>query len=76
MKGDRMSDGIMIDENNVIYDGMKMSVEQKPRGRRNMVMNVNGRKIRVTQNQFVLMYTYFSLLYKQYSEERRNVYGN
>ena len=71
-----MSDGIMIDENNVIYDGMKMSVEQKPRGRRNMVMNVNGRKIRVTQNQFVLMYTYFSLLYKQYSEERRNVYGN
>ena len=71
-----MSDGIMIDENNVIYDGMKMSVEQKPHGRKNMVMNVNGRKIRVTQDQFVLMYTYFSLLYKQYSEERRSVYDN
>ena len=60
--------GLEVIDNGIIYDGKKMTVRSKRIGK-GYVLNVDGKKIRVNSEQLVLMYTYFSVMYKQYSKE-------
>ncbi len=60
--------GLFVDENGAVtYEGRTVSVSQKSSGK--YILDVDGKKIRVTPEQLVLMYTYFSVLFKHYSAE-------
>ncbi len=48
-------------DNGVIYNGRKLTVSP---GRRNkVILDVDGKKIKVDGERFLLMYVFFSLLY-------------
>ena len=51
----------------ITYEGRTMSAVQKKSGK--FVLDVDGKRIRVTPDQFVLMYTYFSVMFKYYSKK-------
>ncbi len=54
---------MFVNENGAVtYEGRTMKVFQKSSGK--YIMDVDGRKIKVTSEQFVLMFIYFSILYK------------
>jgi hypothetical protein len=53
--------GIEIIENGLIYDGKKVLVKDKKNG---CIINVDGKKIRVNNDQFILLYTFFAALFK------------
>ena len=60
---------LVVEENgDVTYNGHSMRVVQKKSGN-GYVLNVDGKRIRVSTGQFVLMYTYFSVMFKHYSAE-------
>lgn len=72
--------GLELIDNGIVYEGKKMTVLPRKRGK-GYVLNVDGRKIKVNNEELVLMYTYFSVMFKSYSQKiekdkRRNVYGN
>ena len=74
-----MSELELID-NGIVYSGKKMTVLPR-KHRKGYVLNVDGRKIKVNDDELVLMYTYFSMMFKTYSddiknEKKRNIYGN
>ncbi len=48
----------------VTYEGRTMSAAQKKSGK--YVLDVDGKRIKVTPDQFILMYTYFSVMFKHY----------
>lgn len=67
-------------DNGIVYEGKELTVSPRKHGK-GYVLNVNGRKIKVNNEELVLMYTYFSVMFKTYSQEiekdkRRNVYGH
>ena len=69
----------MID-NGIVYEGKKMTVFPRKHGK-GYVLNVDGRKIKVNNDELILMYTYFSVMFKSYSQEmekdkKRDIYGN
>ena len=59
--------GLEIIDGGVIYNGKKMTVRQKRNGK--MVLDVDGKKIRMSEERFTLMYTFFSMMFKSYSNE-------
>ena len=72
--------GLGLIDNGIVYEGKKMTVLPR-KHRKGYVLNVDGRKIKVNSDELILMYTYFSVMFKSYSQEiekdkRRNVYGN
>ena len=69
-----MSNIEMID-NGIVYDGKKIVAKRKKRGD-GYVLNIDGKKMRVSSDQFLLMYAFFSLMYKTYSNEDGDIYGN
>ena len=59
--------GLEVIDGGVIYNGKKMTVRQKRNGK--MVLDVDGKRIRMSEERFTLMYTFFSMMFKSYSNE-------
>ena len=53
-------------ENGIMYNGKKVTVVQKGN---NFIINADGKKIKVDEERFVLIYTFFSMVYKSYAED-------
>jgi hypothetical protein len=65
-------------DNGIVYEGKKMTVLPKKHGK-GYVLDVDGRKIKVNDDELVLMYTFFSMMFKTYSKDmkkRSGIYGN
>ena len=64
-------------DNGIMYEGMKMTVLPRKRGK-GYVLDVDGRKIKVNDDELVLMYTFFSMMFKTYSKDMKKsgIYGN
>lgn len=72
--------GLELISNGIVYEGKKMTVLPR-KHRKGYVLNVDGRKIKVNNDELILMYTYFSMMFKTYSEDiknekKRDIYGN
>lgn len=69
--------GLEVIDNGIIYEGRKMTLLPKKRGKGH-ILNVDGRKIKVNDDELVLMYTFFSMMFKTYSKDMKKsgIYGN
>ena len=57
---------ITTTENGLSYDGQTVCVERK---RNKMVLNLDGRKIKMSEDEYVLAYIFFSVMFKALSED-------
>lgn len=53
--------GIEVIENGLIYNGKKICVKNK---KNKYVIDADGKKIRVSSDQFVLLYAFFASMFK------------
>ena len=72
--------GLELIDNGIMYEGKKMTVLPR-KHRKGYVLDVDRRKIKVNNDELILMYTYFSMMFKTYSEDmknekKRDIYGN
>ncbi len=72
--------GLELIDDGIVYEGKKMTVLPR-KYRSGYVLDVDGRKIKVSNDELILMYTYFSVMFKSYSQEmekdkKRDIYGN
>lgn len=60
--------GIELIKDGVKYNGKELTVKSNKAGDR-FVFNVDGKRIRLNSDRFVLMYTFFSMLYNKSCED-------